>query len=131
MDDSTSGSAHVTNMVGSVSERVSAALQPLAEVSVAQVFTEPVQSGDVVVIAAAAITKSGGFGFGAGGDDQPANGGGGGGGGGGGHVDGRPVAVIEITPEGTRVKPVIDYTRVGLTLLAGALGLWRASRRRR
>jgi uncharacterized spore protein YtfJ len=42
--------------------------------------------------------------------------------GGGGGVMAHPLAVIEVTPEGTWVKPVIDEQR--LALAAGLLGAW-------
>jgi uncharacterized spore protein YtfJ len=98
-------------------------LDRLMSVSADRVFAEPVRIGDRVVIPAASIEFSGGFGFGG---DNNSNGGGGGGG----HQAGRPVAIIEAGPDGVRVKPVIDFTRVGLTLAAAALTVWRASRKR-
>jgi uncharacterized spore protein YtfJ len=107
-------------------ERIPAAvisgLDRFANVSADRVFAEPVRVGDRVVIAAASIELSGGFGFG--GDNQSN-----GGGGGGGHGRGRPVAIIEAGPTGVRVKPVIDFTRVGLTVLGAALTIWRATRK--
>ena len=42
--------------------------------------------------------------------------------GGGGGVMAQPLAVIEVTPEGTWVKPVIDEQK--LALAAGLLGAW-------
>ena len=97
-------------------------LDRFANVSADRVFAEPVRVGDRVVIAAASIEFSGGFGFGG---DSESNGGGGGGG----HQRGRPVAIIEAGPSGVRVKPVIDFTRVGLTVLGAALTVWRATRK--
>ncbi len=91
-------------------------------VSADRVYAEPVRVGERVVIPAASIEFSGGFGFGG---DTRSNGGGGGGG----YQAGRPVAIIEAGPDGIRVKPVIDFTRVGLTLVAAAITVWRASRR--
>lgn len=43
------------------------------------------------------------------------------GGGGGGGVQARPFAVIEVTPEGTRVEPIVDEQKLALagSLLAG------------
>jgi uncharacterized spore protein YtfJ len=97
-------------------------LDRLMSVSADRVFAEPVRIGDRVVIPAASIEFSGGFGFGGDGNSN-------GGGGGGGHQAGRPVAIIEAGPNGVRVKPVIDFTRVGLTLTAAVLTVWRASRK--
>ena len=102
---------------------MSSGLERLMSVSADRVFAEPVRIGDRVVIPAATIEFSGGFGFGGDGNSN-------GGGGGGGHQAGRPVAIIEAGPDGVRVKPVIDFTRVGLTLAAAALTVWRASRKR-
>lgn len=78
-------------------------------------------------VTAAAIERGGGFGFGAGagGDDEATPAGGGGGGGGGGSAQARPVALIEITPDAVRIRPVLDFTRVGLTVLISAITVWR------
>jgi uncharacterized spore protein YtfJ len=105
-----------------IREQLDAGLDRLMSVSADRVFREPVRVGETVVIPAAAIMYGGGFGFG--GDDQRN-----GGGGGGGWNDGRPVAVIEAGPAGVRVRPVVDFTRIGLTLVAAALTVWRAARR--
>jgi uncharacterized spore protein YtfJ len=101
---------------------ISSGLDRLMNVSASRVFAEPVRVGDRVVIPAATIECSGGFGFGG---DGRSNGGGGGGG----HQAGRPVAIIEAGPSGVRVRPVIDFTRVGLTLVAAVLTVWRATRK--
>jgi uncharacterized spore protein YtfJ len=100
---------------------MSTGLDRLMNVSADRVFAEPVRIGDRVVIPAASIEFSGGFGFGG---DANSNGGGGGGG----YQAGRPVAIIEAGPTGVRVKPVVDFTRVGLTVVAAALTVWRATR---
>ncbi len=79
-------------------------------------------------ITAAAIERGGGFGFGAGagGDEEGTTPpGGGGGGGGGGSAQARPVAIIEITPDNVKIRPVLDFTRVGLTVLISAITVWR------
>jgi uncharacterized spore protein YtfJ len=94
------------------------------------VFTAPERVGDAVVISAAAWERGGGFGFGGGTGDEPGKGrGSGAGGGGGGGFQGRPVAVIRIDPNGLQVTPVIDFTKIGVTALLSAIGLWRALRR--
>jgi uncharacterized spore protein YtfJ len=103
---------------------MSSGLDRLMSVSADRVFAEPVRIGDRVVIPAASIEFSGGFGFGGDGNSN-------GGGGGGGHQAGRPVAIIEAGPDGVRVKPVIDFTRVGLTLAAAALTVWSATHKRK
>lgn len=89
------------------------------------VFGTPVQSGDRIVIPAAEVTTAMGFGFGLGRDAkkdhrEAAIGGGGGGGGMG---SGHPVAVIIVEPDGVRIKPILDYTKLGLGALATVGGL--------
>ena len=94
------------------------------------VFSEPVQVGDDLVITAMAWERAGGYGFGGGGSaGENAKNEGGSGGGGGGSSQSRPVAVIRVTAAGVEVEPVIDFTKIGVTLLLGALGVWRALRR--
>ena len=84
--------------------------------SAAAVYGEPVQSGERLVVPAADLTGGFGFGIGAGrgprtaGDDTGRGSGGGGGGG----IRARPVAAIEIGPEGVQIQPIIDLTRVSL-----------------
>ena len=69
-----------------------------------------------------------GFGFGAGSDgDDPTSGGGGGGGGG--SAQARPVAVIEVTSEGVSVRPVLDFTKIGITALLSFVAAWRLIRK--
>lgn len=94
------------------------------------VFSAPHSHGDDLIITAAAWERAGGFGFGggSGGETEGAEGSGGGGGGGG-TSQGRPVAVIRVGPGGLEVRPVIDFTRIGVTVLLTALGLWRILRR--
>ena len=97
------------------------------EASPATIFSASEQVGDVTVISAAAWERGGGFGFGGGTGDEPGKGkGSGAGGGGGGGSQVRPVAVIRIGPDGVQVAPVIDFTKIGVTALLSALGLWRA-----
>jgi uncharacterized spore protein YtfJ len=111
-----------TDAPGELRERLTVGLDRIMSVSADRVYRDPVRVGDTVVIPAAAIQYGGGFGFGA---DDAENGGGGGGG----WNDGRPVAVIEAGPDGVRVRPVVDVTKIGLTVLAAALTIWRATRR--
>ncbi|MBN1247772.1 MAG: hypothetical protein JXC32_08945 [Anaerolineae bacterium] len=102
-------------------------------------FGEPVKAGDQIVITASEATVSVGFGFGLGGGDipTPAVEEGeegeapdaeslGGGGGGGGFSSSRPVAVIAVGPEGVRVEPVMDVTKVALaffTMFGGLIAM--------
>jgi uncharacterized spore protein YtfJ len=104
-----------------IGDLVAHGIERFMDVSASGVYSEPVRVGERVVIPAAAIDRYGGFGFGG---DDASNGGGGGGG----RAEGRPVAVVEAGPDGVRIRPVIDVTKVGLTLLAAALAVWRATR---
>ncbi len=97
--------------------------------SPATIFSAPERLGDDLVITASSWERAGGFGFGGGGGtDQDGNPEGGGGGGGGGTSVGRPVAVITVGADGARVEPVIDLTKLAVTALLSALGVWRALR---
>jgi uncharacterized spore protein YtfJ len=126
-------------------DKVFAAAQPGA------VYGRPVGADGYTVITAAEVTSGGGFGMGMGlgppsrpgsraartaeaAQPETRQTGGAGGLGGGGGAMGRPVAIIAIGPDGVRVKPVVDVTKValaGLTAWAAMLGLLRARRRAR
>lgn len=84
------------------------------------VFSKPVKSGDYTVITASEVSAGGGFGSGLFGRDREpqAHDTGAGGAGGGGGSSGRPVAAIIIGPDGVRVEPVFDRTKVLVGLLA-------------
>ena len=93
--------------------------QFLGAATVEAVYGEPIHEGTTTVIPCAEVLSIAGFGLGYGtgtGDNQEGKpqGGTGGGGGGGGRVLSRPVAVIEITPSGVKVQPVIDATKLAL-----------------
>lgn len=94
------------------------------------VYSQPVTAGDHTVIMACEVSVGAGLGYGLGGgtDSQPASenpsGGAGGGGAGGGGAMGRPVAVINIGPDGVQITPVVDVVKLGLafiTVLGGIL----------
>jgi len=95
----------------------------LETADVRRVFGEPVRSGDTTLLPAAeSVTVFGfGTGAGAGGDGEPGEDaehhGGGGGGGGGGYTQSRSVAVVVADPDGVRVEPVFDATKVALAAL--------------
>jgi hypothetical protein len=112
--------------------RFSEALQGfMGKMSPSSVFSDPQAVGDDIVFTAAAFERAGGFGFGSGQGDDPGGGTGrGGGGGAGGMSNGRPVAVIRVGPGGVEVKPVLDFTRIGVTILLAAIGVRRALGRR-
>jgi uncharacterized spore protein YtfJ len=104
----------------------------LATADVSVVYGEPIQHEDTLIIPTAEVLAGLGFGFGSGSgnspeesDQKPAEGSGFGGGGGG-RILSRPVAVVVASPEGVRVEPVIDITKIalaGLTALGFMVGM--------
>lgn len=119
------------NEVGQNVPQISESLAKIfGDASVGSVFSEPSQIGDTLVITASASERAGGFGVGSGrGTDEASGQGEGSGGGGGGSAQVRPVAVITVGPGGVEVRPVIDFTKIGVTLLLSAIGLSRIMRR--
>ena len=110
-------------------EAVTGAFSDYYAVGHDELFGEPIEKGDRTFITASSVERIGGFGFGGGqgeaqGQDVEGDGGSGsgvgGGGGGGGTLRSRPVAVIELSEDGVRVEPVIDFTNV---LVSAALAL--------
>jgi len=105
-------------------EKLFAVAQPGA------VYSEPVTAEGYTVITASEVSVGMGFGYGIGGgsggagrgqgesEDEPEDEGGeagvGGGGGGGGASMGRPVAAITISPQGVRIDPIVDVTKISL-----------------
>ncbi len=94
----------------------------LSAADVDAVYDAPVEHGDTIIISAAEVMSGGGFGLGYGNvdgekDELPNVGGGGGGGG---YAMARPVAVIIATPDGVRVEPVLDITKIALAALTAA-----------
>lgn len=95
--------------------------------SVKAVFGEPETIGEKTIIPIARVGCGFGMGFGEGkspaeeeGEEAPTGRGGGGGGG----AWARPVAVLEVTPEETRLIPVVDAGRITLAgICTGALFL--------
>lgn len=115
----------------------------LSRADVSAVYGEPIDHGETRIIPAAEVVACFGYGMGGGGGsgsnpNQKGGGNGNGsgvGGGGGGQAFARPVAVIIVGPDGVRVEPVIDPTKIILALLT-AVGfmiatLARMSRRPR
>jgi len=90
----------------------------LRTANVEAVYGEPIREGDQLIVPAAEVVSAMGFGIGSGQgsgeDDGFASGSGGGGGG---RTFSRPVAVIIASPEGVRVEPVIDFTKIALAAL--------------
>jgi uncharacterized spore protein YtfJ len=108
-----------------VIEKIFAATQP------GTVFSAPVVSAPYTIITASEVVAAGGFGFGSGSaptsatngtaaNDQPRQVAASGGGGGGGGSAGRPVAAIIIGPDGVKIEPIVDPTKIALA----AIGAW-------
>ena len=98
----------------------------LSAAHVDAVYGEPFEKDDTVIIPAAEVIAGLGFGLGSGfgsSEDEKQTGSGSGGGGGG-RVFSRPVAVVVASPEGVRIEPVVDLTKIALAgLTAGAFML--------
>ena len=93
--------------------------------SVRQVFGEPSVVGGKTVVPIASVSYAFGFGYGGGPERTDERGNpirSGGGGGAGGQAKARPVAILEVTPETTTLKPIEDTTRIALAGIA--LGAW-------
>ncbi|HSG18059.1 MAG TPA: hypothetical protein VLE70_17315 [Anaerolineae bacterium] len=115
-------------------------LERLADVgSPGAVFGEPVESGEYTVITASEARVSLGFGYGGGwGTDssekdeaESGTSGFGSAGGGGGAAMSRPVAIIEIGPNGARVEPIIDPTKIALAFFTTLLSIFTMGARMR
>ncbi len=96
------------------------------------VFSQPVTVGDHTIINASEYSATLGMGYGGGGgtgpnpdESSPQGSGIGGGGGGGGSTMARPVATIIISPSGVRVEPIVDVTKIAITMFTalGAMAL--------
>ncbi len=109
----------------------------LAVPDVGKAFGEPIRQGDVTIVPAAEVMTAMGFGIGFGGGTEAGREGGGGGGGGGGSALARPVAAVVASPEGVRVEPIVDVTKIALAaitaggfMLATWLGMARPKKPR-
>lgn len=128
MDFFTAAAARTSEQAFGVIGRLFDVAQPNA------VFGKPVEQGQYTVITASELAVGMGIGVGLGGateGDESTNGGGGGGGGGGASM-GRPVAAILIGPDGVRVEPIVDPTKIALaffTTIGAMFVSWRAIRK--
>lgn len=97
----------------------------LAVANAGAVFGQPITQGSTTIVPCSEVAAGIGLGSGTGyGPDNQGRQTGGGGAGGGGGARGRPVAAIVITPEGVRVEPVLDVTRIVLaSLVTGGFAL--------
>ena len=93
------------------------------------IFSKPETVGDGLVFTASAWERAGGFGFGSGYGSADGDASAGSGGGGGGASQGRPVAVIRVSPDGIQVKPVLDFTKIGITVVMAFVGVLGIQRR--
>jgi uncharacterized spore protein YtfJ len=95
--------------------------QLLDAASVESVYGEPVEHGETLVIPAAEVLGILGMGGGGGSgneqDEDERESGSGVGMGGGGRSFARPVAAIVVSPQGVRVEPVIDLTKIALAAI--------------
>lgn len=96
-------------------------------VGVETVFGDPVTVGDRVIIPVAETGVGGGVGYYKPRDSEAGPGrmlnfssGGGGGG-----ASTRPIAAIVVSPEGVDIKPVFDLSKLALTGIANAAGIWQ------
>jgi uncharacterized spore protein YtfJ len=84
--------------------------------SVEAVYAAPIQHGETIIIPSAEVVGVAGFGYGTGGGKDDKSNVGGGGGGGWGRTFSRPVAAIVIEPNGVRVEPIVDVTKIALAV---------------
>ncbi|NIM93264.1 MAG: hypothetical protein GTO18_06090 [Anaerolineales bacterium] len=112
----------------------------LGTAGVDKAYGEPVVNGDTVIIPTAEVVTLAGFGVGSWAGTSTEGEGGemgvgeGGGGAGGGKTFSRPVAVVISSPEGVRVEPVFDFTKIALAAITAwgfmLTALLRMKRRR-
>jgi hypothetical protein len=95
------GATHAPGATELPVDKIWAAAQPGA------VYSAPVSSGDYTIITASDVLAGGGYGL----DNGKGSGGGG-------FSRGRPVATIIIGPDGVKIQPVVDATRVVLGVMA-------------
>jgi len=96
----------------------------LAAGSADAVYSSPVEQGETLIIPSAEVISVLGFGVGGGDHNTEEQSDEGSGGGGGGYVFSRPVAVVIASPEGVRIEPVVDVTKIALAgLTTGAFML--------
>jgi uncharacterized spore protein YtfJ len=113
-------------------ERLFEVLEGLrSSASVDAAFGQPQEAQGRILIPVSSVATGMGMGFGqeapqgpagaSASGDEPGEGAGGGGG-----SYSRPIAVIEVTPEGTIVRPIADETKLGLAgiVLGGLIVFW-------
>lgn len=111
------GQAGMQNMAGATDASERILNKFLSSASVETVYGAPVEHGEQLIIPSAEVLSGMGFGMGTGfGSSENEDVGGGGGGGGGGRVLSRPVAVIISGPQGVRVEPIVDVTKLAMAM---------------
>jgi uncharacterized spore protein YtfJ len=110
--------------------------QLIAVADAKSVYSDPIESGEYKVITASEVRVGMGFGYGGGGgveatkseteeeEESTPGSGYGGGGGGGGAAFGRPVAAIEIGPQGVRVEPIVDPTKIAIAFFTTMVSMF-------
>jgi uncharacterized spore protein YtfJ len=93
-----------------------------ADASADAVFGQPVTVGEKVIIPIARVMYGFGLGLGESNDQEAGESDGGAGAGGGGGMGARPLGVVEVTPEHTRIEPYVNEQAV--TLAGILLGAW-------
>jgi uncharacterized spore protein YtfJ len=83
---------------------------------VSKVYGEAISHEDTLILPTAEVLAVAGFGAGYGSGGPEDVGGAGGGAGGGGRTFSRPVAVVIADKTGVRVEPVVDPTKIALTM---------------
>ena len=141
MDEISTTKPHVPDPASAVNTIQTTLDKFLSAANVEAVYSSPISQGENVVIPAAEVLSIVGFGLGSGGGSQGTTEssnatGSGGGGGGGGRVLSRPVAAIIMSPDGVRVEPIVDVTKIALAVfttlgfMATVLSRMRNPRRR-
>lgn len=108
------------------SEEANALLSKLLDIAKTEsIYSQPLDQGSYTIFTASELTAGLGVGYGGGGGTEAENSGFGGGGGGGGGTLARPVAAIIIGPEGVKVEPIVDVTKVSIALFTavGAMAI--------
>ena len=96
------------------------------------VYGEPREIGEKTIIPIAVVAYGFGAGAGTGAREKPGGDGGIGSsargrGGGGGGIRVQPIGVLEVTPEDTRLVPILDWTRIITTGII-SIGIWMVIR---
>ncbi len=123
-EETNAGAERSLQHVGDTLERF------LKVADVGKAFGEPIRQGETTIVPVAEVMTAMGMGLGFGGGTEAGREGGGGGGGG--AAMARSVAVVVASPEGVRVEPVIDFTKIALAAITAGgvmLGTWLKMRR--